>query len=58
MGSSLRPVQTSPHARNRTGGASNLIGDGVASAWRTWVLRGLSFDEQDRQQERRVRRAL
>jgi hypothetical protein len=32
MGSSLRPVQTSPHARNRTGGASNLIGDGVAAS--------------------------
>jgi hypothetical protein len=31
MGSSLRPAQTSPHPRKRTGGASNLIGDGVAS---------------------------
>jgi hypothetical protein len=29
MGSSLCPAPTSPHPRKRTGGASNLIGDGV-----------------------------
>jgi hypothetical protein len=31
MGSSLHPGKTSPSPRKRTGGASNLIGDGVAS---------------------------
>jgi hypothetical protein len=43
MGSSLRPAPNSRNPRKRTGGASNLIGDGVASAsWAASCVPSLS----------------